>query len=87
MQLEPLKQKCVQRLRDFNSQWRAIPIDRLEQKWITVSLIVIGFFVSIIVFDALFDGINPPSKVETVDSASVHLNKEFAEENLGRTSG
>ncbi|MFZ2171975.1 MAG: cytochrome C oxidase subunit II [Methylococcaceae bacterium] len=58
-------------------------IDQLERKWITISMIVIGLFVSIIVIDAFFHGVNPPSKVETVDSASLHLNKEFAEDNLG----
>lgn len=83
MQIGPLKQKCIQSMRDFYSQWRAIPIDDLEQKWITISLIVISLFVAIITFDALFDGINPPSKVETIDSTSLHLNKEFEEENLG----
>jgi cytochrome c oxidase subunit 2 len=83
MQTEPLKQKYDQFLRDFYAQLRAIHIDPLERKWITVSLIVIGFFVGIIVIDAFFHGVNPPGKVETVDSASLHLNKEFAEDNLG----
>ncbi|MDD4916158.1 MAG: cupredoxin domain-containing protein [Methylococcales bacterium] len=83
MQLEPLKQKCMQHLREFYAQWRAIPIDKLEQKWITISLIVIGLFVGIITVDALFHSVNPPGKIETVDSASLHLNEEFAEENLG----
>ena len=46
-------------------------------------MLVIGLFVGIITIDAFFHGVNPPSKVETVDSASLHLNKEFAEDNLG----
>jgi len=90
MQTEPLKQKCEQLLRDLNTQLRdfyvqlsAIHIDQLERKWITISLLVIGLFVGIITIDAFFHGINPPSKVETIDSASLHLNKEFAEDNLG----
>jgi cytochrome c oxidase subunit 2 len=90
MQTEPLKPKHEQLLRnlnaqllDFYAQFRAIHIDQLEQKWITISMIVIGLFVGIIVIDAFFHGVNPPSKVETVDSASLHLNKEFAEDNLG----
>ncbi|NOT12483.1 MAG: cytochrome C oxidase subunit II [Methylococcaceae bacterium] len=58
-------------------------LDHLERKWITISLLVIGFFVGIMTIDAFFHGINPPGKVETVDSASLHLSKEFAEENLG----
>ena len=90
MQTEPVKAKYEQRLRDLSAQLRdfyvqlrAIHIDQLERKWITISMIVIGLFVSIIVIDAFFHGVNPPSKVETVDSASLHLNKEFAEDNLG----
>lgn len=90
MQTEPLKQKYEQllrdlnaQLRDFYTQLRAIHIDQLERKWITISLLVIGLFVGIIVIDAFFHGVNPPGKVETIDSASLHLNKEFAEDNLG----
>ena len=83
MQIEPLKQQCEQFMRDFYTQLRAIHIDELERKWITISLLVIGLFVGIITIDAFFHGVNPPSKVETVDSARLHLNKEFAEDNLG----
>jgi cytochrome c oxidase subunit II len=90
MQTEPLKSKYEQllrnffaQLRDFYTQLCNIHIDQLERKWITISLVVIGLFVGIIVIDAFFHGVNPPSKVETVDSASLHLNKEFAEDNLG----
>jgi cytochrome c oxidase subunit II len=83
MQTEPIKPKYEQLLRDFYTQLRAIHIDQLERKWITISLVVIGLFVGIITIDAFFHGVNPPSKVETVDSASLHLNKEFAEDNLG----
>jgi cytochrome c oxidase subunit II len=83
MQTEPLKQQCQRYLREFWSQLSAIHIDSLERKWITISLMVIGLFVSIITIDAFFHGVNPPSKVETIDSASLHLNKEFAEDNLG----
>jgi cytochrome c oxidase subunit 2 len=83
MQIEPLKQKYEQCLRDFLTQLRAIHIDQLERKWITLSLLMIGLFVGIITIDAFFHGVNPPSKVETIDSASLHLNKEFAEDNLG----
>ena len=90
MQTEPLKQKYEQllrdfyaQLRDFYTQLRAIHVDQLERKWIAISMLVIGLFVGIITIDAFFHGVNPPSKVETIDSASLHLNKEFAEDNLG----
>jgi cytochrome c oxidase subunit 2 len=76
-------QKAEQFFRIFFSQLCAIHLDRLERKWITLSLLVVGLFVGIITIDAFFHGVNPPSKVETIDSASLHLNKEFAEDNLG----
>ncbi len=62
---------------------RTIHIDPLEKKWITFSLLIIGLFVGIITLDALFHGVNPPSKVETIDSARLHLSEEFAEDKLG----
>jgi len=83
MQIKQLKQKYEQFIRDFCSQLLAIHIDRLERKWISISLMVIGLLVGIIIFDAFLHGVNPPSKVETIDSVSLHLNKEFAEDNLG----
>ena len=90
MQTEPLKQKYEQLLRDFYAQLcdfytqlRAIHVDQLERKWITISMLVIGLFVGIITIDAFFHGVNPPSKVETIDSAKLHLSIEFAEDNLG----
>ncbi len=83
MQIEPIKQKCVLVIRDVCTQLQAIHIDQLERKWITISMLVIGLFVGIITIDAFFHGVNPPGKVETIDSASLHLNKEFAEDNLG----
>jgi cytochrome c oxidase subunit 2 len=42
MQIEPLKQKYEQCLRDFLTQLRVIHIDQLERKWITISLLMIG---------------------------------------------
>jgi cytochrome c oxidase subunit 2 len=83
MQIDLIKQQCEQVVRDFLTQLGAIHVDRLERKWITISMLVIGLFVGIITIDAFFHGVNPPSKVETIDSASLHLNKEFAEDNLG----
>jgi len=54
MQTEPLKAKYEQllrdlnaQLRDFYAQLRAIHIDQLERKWITISMIVIGLFVAL----------------------------------------
>lgn len=83
MQTKPLKQKCEHILRDLLSQFNAVHIDHLERKWIAISMMVIALLVGIITIDAFFHGVNPPSKVETIDSASLHLSKEFAEDNLG----
>ena len=63
--------------------FKNIHIDPLERKWIYVSLAIAGLFVSVILIDSLFHGINAPSNVETIDSARLHLTKEFAEDNLG----
>jgi cytochrome c oxidase subunit II len=90
MQIETIIQKyhiltgqCVDFVRDFYEQLRSVHVEQLERKWITITLLVIGLLVVIIVGDAFFHGVNPPSKVETIDSAKLHLSKEFAESNLG----
>ncbi len=58
-------------------------IDPLEKKWVKIVLGICALFVSIIMIDALFHNINAPSNVETINSASLHLNEEFAEDKLG----
>jgi len=83
MQTKPFIQKCEQLLRDCCAQFNAVHIDHLERKWIAISMMVIALLVGIITIDAFFHGVNPPGKVETIDSASLHLSKEFAEDKLG----
>ena len=83
MDIELLKQKSLSALKDGIDELKALHVDPLEKKWIVVAFVIIVFFSGIIAVDALFNGINPPSKVETIDSARLHLNKEFAEDNLG----
>lgn len=58
-------------------------IDQLEKKWVGLTLLVVGIFVSAILASSLLHGIHAPSNVETIDSAKLHLSKEFAEDNLG----
>ena len=58
-------------------------IDSLEKKWLYLSLSMIGIFLAVILATAITGGINPPSHLETVDSARLHLSKEFSEGNLG----
>jgi cytochrome c oxidase subunit II len=90
MQIDAIVQKChtlvgktVDFLQDFFAQMRTVHVDHLERKWINITLLIIGLMVVIITVDALIHNINPPSKVETIDSARLHLSKEFAESNLG----
>jgi cytochrome c oxidase subunit II len=90
MQIAAIVQKChdltgkgIDFIQDFCAQLRSIHVDHLEQKWINISLLIIGLLVAIIMTDAFFHGVSPPSKVETIDSAKLHLSKEFAESNLG----
>jgi cytochrome c oxidase subunit 2 len=45
--------------------------------------ILVAATLSIIVFTALTENINPPSNVERIDPKSLHLSGEFAEQNLG----
>jgi cytochrome c oxidase subunit II len=75
--------KCVDFIQDFCTQMRTVHVDRTELKWIKISLLAIALMVVIITLDALFHNINPPSKVETIDSARLHLSEEFSESNLG----
>jgi len=58
-------------------------IDALEKKWAQVALAMCALFIGIIMFEALFHSVNAPSNVETINSAALHLSKEFAEDNLG----
>jgi len=90
MQITAILQKChdllgqfFDFLRDFYVQMQSVHVDHLERKWINITLLIIGMMVVIITIDAFLHNINPPSKVETIDSARLHLSKEFAESNLG----
>lgn len=58
-------------------------IDVLEKRWAQIALAMCALFISIIMFEALLHSVNAPSNVETINSATLHLSKEFAEDNLG----
>lgn len=83
MQIGPYLRDLNIQVRDFCAQMRTVHVDHLERKWINIVLMTIGLLVGIIAIDASIHGINPPSKVETIDSARLHLSQEFAEKNLG----
>ena len=75
--------RCIDGIKDFCTQMGSVHVDHLEQKWIKITFLTVSLLIAIIMIDALIHGINPPSKVETIDSATLHLSKEFAENNLG----
>jgi cytochrome c oxidase subunit 2 len=58
-------------------------IDPLEKKWFILSAIMIFAIIGIMFGYAVSSNIHPPSNVETIDSATLHLSEEFAEDNLG----
>lgn len=58
-------------------------IDPSERKWIYVVLALSAIFLTVIVYTAVVYNAAPPSNVETIDSAQLHLSEEFAEDRLG----
>ena len=50
MQLEPLIQRFFTLKREICTQIQIIHVDQLERKWITISILLIGFFVMLDVF-------------------------------------
>ena len=61
-------------------------IDRLERRWVYLTSLLALTVVGVLAGFAVGDNINPPSNVETIDSARLHLSDEFAEDKLGVTS-
>lgn len=61
----------------------SIHIDPLEKKWIWAvgAIVVLTWIVQL--YYAIADSIHPPSNVEVIDSAKLHMTEEFAEQNLG----
>jgi cytochrome c oxidase subunit 2 len=58
-------------------------VDPLEKKWVYVSILLTVVMVGVLFFYAVADNIHPPSNVETIDSVSLHLSDEFADDELG----
>jgi cytochrome c oxidase subunit 2 len=58
-------------------------IDNLEKKWLYIATGMVGLFVAAMAVTAVVLNVNPPSHVETIDSASLHLGQDFAEDKLG----
>lgn len=58
-------------------------IDPLEKKWIHVTLGMMGLIVASLLYTSMTRHVAPPGSMETIDSASLHLSPEFAEDKLG----
>lgn len=56
---------------------------KTELRWVLVVSAAVGLMVLVIVTTTLTNALHPPSNVETVDPATLHLGGEFAEANLG----
>ena len=56
---------------------------KIARLWAGSMLAIVVMILTIVVFSSVHLGLNPPSQLETVDSASLHRGGEFAEANLG----
>ncbi len=61
-------------------------IDPLEKKWMYLSVFIAVIMVGSLGYAAIAMNVHPPSNVETIDSKTLHLSEEFAEDNLGATT-
>jgi cytochrome c oxidase subunit II len=58
-------------------------ITRTENRWVAIMLGMLGVMMAVIVVTGVTHAMHPPSNVETVDPATLHLGGEFAESDLG----
>jgi cytochrome c oxidase subunit 2 len=58
---------------------------RAERRWAAVMVALLLLLVAMVVFTGLHWAMMPPSRVETVDPATLHVAGEFIESNLGTT--
>lgn len=56
---------------------------RIERKWATVVLVIIGVLIAMTIFIGLHFAMMPPSRVETVRPETLNVSGEFIESNLG----
>lgn len=57
--------------------------ERAERLWARAMTASIVVLIGVIVFTSAHWGLHPPSRVETIDSTSLHEGGEFSEANLG----
>lgn len=60
-----------------------ISVARSERRWATAMAGVTAVLLGAILYATLGLHLNPPSNVELIDPATIHVSGEFAEENLG----
>lgn len=58
-------------------------VAKVERRWAVVMVGLVGLLVAMVVFTGLHSATMPPSRVETIDPATLHLAGEFVEGNLG----
>ena len=58
-------------------------IERTERRWLFAMATVLGLMLAVIVFTGVTQMMNPLSAVETINPATLHLQGEFVESNLG----
>ncbi|MGD9738789.1 MAG: hypothetical protein AB7U48_05270 [Bauldia sp.] len=60
---------------------------KTELRWAALMGGAVALILIVIVATTLANALHPPSNVETVDPATLHLEGEFVEANLGTTQG
>ncbi len=58
-------------------------IEETERRWAYIVMAAVGVILAVVVFSSFVLAMHPPGHVETIDSAKLGQNKEFAESNLG----
>lgn len=58
-------------------------VERTERRWLLAMATVLGLMLTVIVFTGVTQMMNPLSDVETINPATLHLQGEFVENNLG----
>jgi cytochrome c oxidase subunit II len=56
---------------------------RIEQRWATLSIAIVGLLVGMAAFVGIHQATMPQGHVETADPRTLHLSGEFVESNLG----
>lgn len=60
-----------------------IAVAHNERRWAVAMAGVTAIFLAAILYATIGLHLNPPSHIETIDPATIHVSGEFAEENLG----